>query len=143
MQTRAIVLGVANGKARLGCVARSPCDACRGRRGCALRIFGAEREPSLEIEARDAGGRALEPGQAVIVQIDEAALLSGTARACLPMLAGLLGGVALVRFGTAGEGYAVAAGAVGMAAGWLVSRRWLSRSPPGVRILQGGGDGAD
>jgi positive regulator of sigma E activity len=143
MQARAIVLGVADGRARLGCVARSACDACRGRRGCALRLFGADREPSLEVEARDVSGTALETGQSVVVEIDDAGLLSGTARAFLPMLAGLLGGVALARAGTAGEGLAVAAGLIGMASGWLVSRRWLRRAPPGVRILQGGGGAGD
>jgi LPXTG-motif cell wall-anchored protein len=143
MQARAVVLGVANGRARLACVARSGCEACRGRRGCALRIFGTEREPSLEVDARDSGGRALEPGQAVVVEIEDAALLSGTARALLPMLGGLVAGVALARTGEAGEGFAIAAGLAGMASGWLVSRRWLRRAPAGVRILPGGRDAAD
>lgn len=143
MQTRAIVLGVADGRARLGCVARPACDACRGRRGCALKLFGADRDPSLEVEARDSSGTELAAGQSVVVEIDEAGLLAGTARAFLPMLAGLLGGVALVRVWAAGEGPAGVAGLIGMASGWLVSRRWLRRAPPGVRILAGGGGAGD
>lgn len=81
------------------------------------------------------GGRALSPGDGVILEVEDGELLRAAALAYLPPLAGLLGVPLAVAALAPGNEPAVLAGAVlGLAAGWGAARAWLRRAPPRYRL---------
>lgn len=89
----------------------------------------------LEVDAASLAGRPLRPGDGVEVEVDDGELLRAALLAYLPPSIGLLGGP-MISAGIAPGHDLVALGAagVGLAAGWLVSRSWLRRSPPRYQL---------
>ena len=79
-------------------------------------------------------GRALEAGEAVEIEADEAALFAAALRLYLPPLAGLLAGPALLR-GLGGDvaAWPALAAAAGLLLGCLAARR-LTRAVPTPRL---------
>lgn len=111
------------------------CGACAGGRGCALRWLARPGGSTLEVDATALGGSQLRPGDAIELEVDDGELLRAALFAYLPPLVGLLGGP-MVAAGVAPGHELAALGAAGggLAAGWVVARWWLRRSPPRYRL---------
>jgi positive regulator of sigma E activity len=121
--------------------AAEACGACAGRRGCALRWLARPGSPVFEVVDPAPGGRALSPGDCVILEVEDGELLRAAALAYVPPLAGLLAVPLVVAPLLPGNEPAVLAGAVlGLAAGWGAARAWLRRAPPRyrLRVAEGG-----
>lgn len=131
------------GRVLLECeAAAAACAACAGRRGgCALRWLAGPGNAMLDVVDPAPRGPALQPGDGVIVEVDDGELLRAAALAYLPPLAGLLAVPLVVAVLLPGhEAAALAGAALGLLAGWGVARAWLRRSPPRyrLRIAEGG-----
>lgn len=82
---------ITGGRARIEC-RPARCDACMEGRGCGAGVFAAllnQRGTTIELEA----GRELQPGDGVVLGLDERQLLRAAWRLYGVPLAGLLGGV--------------------------------------------------
>lgn len=113
----------------------SSCGACGGK-GCGSSIFVRLLHPG-EPEYAVMNPISAEPGEAVVVGIEEGALLRAAVAAYLVPLLLLLGGALLG--GVWGEPQAIAGGVAGLvaAAVWLRRRR----APPSPVILRRGATG--
>jgi positive regulator of sigma E activity len=103
------------------------CGACAAGRGCSWRSpVGSQR---LEVAAR-LDGRGLEAGEAVELEVDDAALFGAALRLYLPPLAGLIAGPALLR-GLGGDAAAwpALAAVAGLLLGCFFARRWTRAAP--------------
>ena len=136
MRTAARVHDVRAGRAWLACETAAGCPSCSGGRGCALRWLSRPGQPLLEVPERRPDGGRLAPGEAVTIEVPEGELLGAAARAYLPPLAGLLAGPLLAVTWAAGELAVLAAAVAGLAAGWVLARGWLRRSPPRYRLAR-------
>lgn len=136
MQTLARVHDIRPGRVLLACEsAASNCAACAGGRGCALRWLARPGSALLEVDATALPGRTLRPGDGIQVEVDDGELLRAALLAYLPPSLGLLGGPLIVAGVAPGRELAVLAAALaGLAAGWVVARWWLRRSPPRYRL---------
>jgi sigma-E factor negative regulatory protein RseC len=135
METRARVLTVRDGRARIACDDRAACGAC-GRSGrCALKWFSGGAGATLEVPARTRAEVLLVPGQAVTIAVGDGEVLRAAATVYLPPLTGLLlGAAAGSALGVAGEAGTLLMAAVGGLAGWGVARTLSRRRPPSVSI---------
>jgi sigma-E factor negative regulatory protein RseC len=135
METRARVLTVRDGRARIACDDHAGCGAC-GRSGrCALKWFSAGAGATLEVPARTSDQVLLTPGQAVTIEVGDGEVLRAAATVYLPPLAGLLlGAAAGTALGTSGEVGTLLMAAAGSFAGWGFARGWSRRRPPSVSI---------
>lgn len=130
MEARGRVVEINGASARLVCEDLERCDACGAARGCAMRLFGSSRHRSIEVAAREPGGRTLVAGDLVTVSVSGRALLRSAAIAYLPPVVGLLLGAALARWLGGPDDLAAVAGAgVGVALG-----AWTARSLSGLGI---------
>lgn len=136
MRTAARVRDVRAGRAWLACEAEAGCPACGGGRGCALRWLSRPGEPLLEVPERRADGGRLAPGETVTIEVPEGELLRAAARAYLPPLGGLLAGPLLATSAAGDDLAAMLAAVAGLAAGWVLARGWLRRSPPRYRLAR-------
>jgi len=135
METRARVVAVRDGRARIACDNPAACGACAGSGRCALKWFSGGAGATLEVPARTRDQVPLVPGQAVIVAVGDGEVLRAAATVYLPPLTGLLlGAAAGSALGAAGEAGALLLAAVGGLAGWGVARTWSRSRPPSVSI---------
>jgi positive regulator of sigma E activity len=126
------VVEVHGGRAWVECRAEATgCNACASGRGCSWRATTGSRRVEVD---KVLDGRALEAGEAVELEADEAALFAAALRLYLPPLAGLLAGPALLR-GLGGDvaAWPALAAALGLLLGCLVARRW-TRAVPAPRL---------
>jgi sigma-E factor negative regulatory protein RseC len=135
METRARVLTVRDGRARIACDDRAACGACASSGRCALKWFSGEAGATLEVPARTRDEVLLVPGQVVTIAVGDGEVLRAAATVYLPPLTGLLlGAAAGSALGVAGEVGTLLMAAVGGLAGWRVARTWSRSRPPSVSI---------
>jgi len=129
-QVAGTVVELRDGQAVIACSAQPfDCPQCGAGRGCDWQSPPASR--SLEVQVRQPIG-ALQPGDAVLLEVSDTGLLRAAARLYLPPLAGLLLAPALLRAAQPDTGILPLAAAVaGLLAGCLVARRW-ARQPPAI-----------
>jgi positive regulator of sigma E activity len=129
-QVTGVVTRVAAGRARVECGNSTlpVCGACAAGRGCGWQRPNQPRH--LDIDAQQ-GGRMLEPGDRLELQIDEARLLRAACRLYLPPLAGLLAGPAVLRIAGWEQGYTPLLAAVcGLLVGGLIAWQWTRAGVP-------------
>ncbi len=129
-QVTGVVTRVDAGRARVECSdsSHAMCGACAAGRGCGWQRSNPRRH--LQIDARQ-GGRTLQPGDRLELQIDDARLLRAACRLYLPPLAGLLAGPALLRVAGWEQGFNPLLAAVfGLLAGGLIAWRWTRAGVP-------------
>jgi len=123
------VVEVRDGRAIVACQSDAGgCAACSGGRGCSWRRPLSTR--SLAVPAGHINGE-LQPGDRVLLRVDDARLLGAAARLYLTPLVGLLAAPALLRLLTADSGLSsLLAAALGLGGGFLLARRWTAHLPP-------------
>ena len=129
-QVNGVVTRVDAGRARVECGDSSHpvCGACGAGRGCGWRRSNQPRH--LDIDVRQ-GGRTLEPGDRLELQIDDAGLLRAACRLYLPPLAGLLAGPTVLRVAGWEQGLTPLLAAIfGLLAGGLIAWRWTRAGVP-------------
>lgn len=135
-QVTGVVTRVDAGQARVECGLSSHlnCGACAAGRGCGWQRANQPRH--LDIDSRQ-GDRALQPGDRIELQVDDARLLRAACRLYLPPLAGLLAGPAMLRVAGWEQGVTpLLAAMVGLLVGGLIAWRWTrSRVPVRWRWL--------
>jgi sigma-E factor negative regulatory protein RseC len=143
METRARILTVRDGRARVACEDQAACGACGPAGRCALKWFSGGAGATLEVPTRTSDQFLLRPGQAVTIEVADGEVLRAAATVYLPPLAGLLlGAAAGTALGAAGEVGTLLIAAVGGFAGWGFARSWSRRRPPRVSIKPFDGEAA-
>lgn len=127
------VVAVDGELARVECAAEAAgCAACARGRGCSWRRPGPGL---LRVPSVGSGSGRLRPGDAVLVAVDDAELLSAALRIYLPPLLGLLALPAACRaLGLTGDGPALLAAVIGLVLGLLVGRALTAGPGPRVRL---------
>lgn len=130
------VVTVRDGRAWVECAPEAAgCGVCASGRGCG---WGRQRPGSastrLEVAAT-LDGRPLQPGESVLLEANDRALLAVALRLYLLPLAGLLAGPLAVRMAGVDAGLLpVGAALAGLALGGLAARAWTRRTPELVAV---------
>jgi sigma-E factor negative regulatory protein RseC len=141
MEATVRVVSVEGPVARVACEDTASCGACGSGGRCALKWFATRRSASLEIPARADERVALQPGDEVILSIEDGELLRAAALAYGLPLAGLLSAALAARgLADAGEGVGLASGLVGAAVGGWLARALARRKPPRFAVNLAAGD---
>jgi len=130
LEEQAVVISSEAGIAEVEILRRSTCSACSARSGCGVslldRVLGRRPQRLLLVDKLK-----LRPGDKVVVGIPEGALLKAAVAAYMVPLLGLLGGALLgdmmLQEGAMDQGLALLAGALGFAAGLLVTGLYSRR----------------
>lgn len=118
------VVQTADGVAMVAAVRRSTCGSCSAAGGCGTSLLDRflGRRPSHLVVVNTLG---VEAGDAVVVGVQEDALLRAAAAAYLGPLAGLIGG-AIVGQQWAGVGAGELPSIIGGLLGLIVALRWVA-----------------
>ncbi len=130
IEEQAIVISSEAGIAEVEIVRRSTCGACSARSGCGVslldRVLGRRPQRLLLVDKL-----SVRPGDEVVVGIPEGALLKAALAAYMVPLVGLLAGAItgdlLLVDGATGQSLPLLTGALGFAAGLLVTRLYSRR----------------
>ncbi len=135
METRARVVEVGRGRARIECEASESCAACGSKPGCGLRWLQRPGRRLLEVPERSAGHDPLVSGDLVDVSVADGEMLRSVAILYGWPLLGVLAGAALGQgLGPGGEGATAAGGLLGLLAGAVLARGRVRRRPPRVTV---------
>lgn len=130
IEEQAIVISSEAGIAEVEIVRRSTCGACSARSGCGVslldRVLGRRPQRLLLVDKL-----SVRPGDEVVVGIPDGALLKAALAAYMVPLVGLLAGAIagdlLLVDGATGQSLPLLTGALGFAAGLLVTRLYSRR----------------
>jgi positive regulator of sigma E activity len=134
------VVTVRDGRAWVECIPEAAgCGVCASGRGCGWGRQGpGSASTRLEVAAT-LDGRPLQPGDSVLLEADDRALLAVALRLYLLPLAGLLAGPLVVRMAGVDAGLLpVGAALAGLALGGLTARAWTRRTPELVAVRRAG-----
>lgn len=112
---------------------QSTCGQCQARKGCGTGLLAkhvGQRFSRLAVNT----DQPLEIGQRVMVSIPEQALLSGALMMYLLPLTGLFSAAILARISGLGELAQIAAGLLGLCAGFYWVKRQIKGHSPGVQV---------
>lgn len=127
IETRARVVSVGNGQARVEASSQQGCAACQSQSSCSVsglgKFFGRNKPPVAV-----ACDLAVQPGDSLVLSLAESDLLrAGILAYLLPTVLSVLGAITASLFGL-GDAAAVAATLAGFAAGLAIARAFF-RTP--------------